>query len=375
MKYIDGFRDPGAARALRKRIETRGEALRRSGRSAVIMEVCGSHTMAIARYGIRDILPEGVDLVSGPGCPVCVTPPGYIDAAIDLAKRGATLVTFGDMLDVPGSEQTLSDCRAAGGAVEVCYGPAVAIDIARKNPERDVVFLAIGFETTVAPVVSLIPQAEKRTLKNLSLLTAFKRVPPALSALLADPEVRTDAFLCPAHVSAIIGSNAYRPYAGNGIPCVVAGFEPLDILLGVDGVLRQLIDGTAEVDNQYARVVRPDGNAKAQALIETYLEPIDAEWRAIGTIPASGYGIREEYRAYDAEARFGLEVGPGAIGPGCRCGDVIKGKLSPPACPLFAAACTPDHAVGPCMVSSEGTCAAYYKYSRLEEEGEGEMGS
>ncbi len=367
MKYIEGFRNPKAARKLAGRIRELAADLDAQGKPAHIMEVCGTHTMAIARYGIRDLLPPNIDLVSGPGCPVCVTNAGYIDAAIELAGAGPVVVSFGDMIQVPGSHSSLAQCRANGGSVEVCYGPATALELARKHPDRDIVFLAIGFETTICPGVAIVDQAVRQGIGNLSLLTAFKLVPPALSALGADAELCIDAFLCPAHVTAIIGSNAYEPFTGpDGVPCVVAGFEPLDILLGLVGILEQLVAGEARVDNQYSRVVRPGGNRKAQALMDKYLEPVDAVWRGIGVIPESGLGLRGEYAAFDAEKKHDIAVTPGREPPCCRCGDVIKGKLKPTACPLFAAGCTPDKPIGPCMVSAEGTCAAYFKYSRMD---------
>lgn len=366
MRYLDAFRNPDAAAALRDRIARLGEILRSQGRRARIMEVCGTHTMAIARYGIRDILPEGVEVISGPGCPVCVTPTGYIDAAVALAERGAVVISFGDMLRVPGSTRSLAECRAAGGEVQVAYSPSHALAVAR-GESREVVFLGIGFETTTAPVVSLVERALAEGIENLSLLTAFRLVPPALHALLADLEVGIDAFLCPAHVSAIIGAAAYRPFAGSGgSPCVIAGFEPLDILLGLAGILEQLVAGVATVDNQYSRVVKDAGNPRALAVMERYLEPVDAFWRGMGTLPRSGLGLREPYRRFDAAARHGVTVAEGKLPGGCRCGEVVKGKLRPEACPLFGTGCTPASPVGPCMVSSEGSCAASYKYARIQ---------
>jgi hydrogenase expression/formation protein HypD len=372
VKYIDGFRDPAAAAAIRARLDvlagrlTAGTPAEEDGRRVRIMEVCGSHTMAIARYGIRDILPPNVDLISGPGCPVCVTPTSYIDAAIALADRGVMVVSFGDMIHVPGSTTTLAGCRARGGSVEICYTPLRAIELAEAHPGRDVVFLAIGFETTIAPVVSIVVQAVRRGLRNVSLLTAFKLVPPALRALLADPEIRIDAFLCPAHVSAIIGADAYRPFAEQyRVPCVVAGFEPLDILYGLQGILEQVERGEARVANQYVRVVTAEGNVRAQELMAEYLEPVDAAWRGIGVLPASGLGLKARYAEYDAGRRHGLDMAPGRENPACACGEVLKGKLRPPECRLFGKACSPEHPVGPCMVSAEGTCSAYYKYLRV----------
>jgi len=365
MKYIDGFRNPDAAACLRQRIAGLAEKLAAADRHANIMEVCGTHTMAIARYGIRDLLPRNVTLVSGPGCPVCVTSPGYIDAAIELAAKGAIIATFGDLAHVPGSETTLAETRSAGGAIKICYSPLAALDLARKNPEREIVFLAVGFETTIAPITSLVDKAIGNGIENLSLLTAFKLIPPALQSLVTDPEVRIDAFLCPAHVTAIIGADAYEPFArDHGVPCVVAGFEPLDIMLGLQGILQQLNDKEARVENQYSRVARPEGNRRARALIDKYLCPVDATWRGIGIIPNSGLSLRQEYARFDAAKRHNVGITAGKTDPRCLCGDVIRGKHLPPDCKLFAAGCTPDHPVGPCMVSTEGTCAAYYKYSR-----------
>jgi hydrogenase expression/formation protein HypD len=365
MKYIDGFRNPDAAAALRQDIHALAQQLPPSERTTNVMEVCGSHTMAIARYGIRDILPDNLNLISGPGCPVCVTDAGYIDAAIELARRGVTVVTFGDMLNVPGSDTTLAAVRSEGCNVEVCYSPTRALELAKAEPDKEIVFLAIGFETTVAPTMAVLNEAQVDGVSNLSMLVAFKLVPPALAALMADPELHIDAFLCPAHVSAIIGSDAYIPFTGDaGVPCVVAGFEPLDILLGLKGVLSQLVDGVAEVDNQYSRVVRSAGNTKALAIMDRYLEVTDVVWRGIGVIPASGLCLKSEWKTFDAETRHGITVKEGKSDPACRCGDVIKGIASPVECPLFGESCTPGHPYGPCMVSSEGSCAAYYKYSR-----------
>jgi len=365
MKYINGFRNPGAAGALKNDIHSLVAALPQSNRTTNIMEVCGSHTMAIARYGIRDILPAPIHLISGPGCPVCVTDAGYIDTAIELARRGVVLVTFGDMLNVPGSETSLAAVRSEGHAIEVCYSPLRALELAREMPDRQIVFLAIGFETTVAPALAIIERAEAEGIANLSLLVAFKLVPPALKALMGDTRLQIDAFLCPAHVSAIIGADAYLPFTGeNGVPCVIAGFEPLDILLGLKGILKQLVDGVARVDNQYSRVVTAAGNALAQQLMEKYLDPADVSWRGIAVIPDSGLALKSEWSQYDAEKRHHISVSIGEVDPACRCGDVIKGIASPFDCPMFGNVCTPGKPSGPCMVSSEGSCAAYYKYSR-----------
>lgn len=362
MKYIDGFRQGDAGKYLGQQIRELGKQL---NKTINIMEVCGSHTMAISRYGIREMLPERINLLSGPGCPVCVTDAGYIDAALEIAKTGAIIATFGDMVRVPGTEKSLADSRSEGADVRVCYSPAQAVELAKENPSREVVFMAIGFETTMAPVTTLLPTAIKEELDNLSLLTAFKLVPPALSALIADTEVKVDAFICPAHVSAIIGSDVYKPYVEqHNVPCVVCGFEPLDILYGIHNVAEQFVKGEAKLVNQYNRVVNPSGNAAAQKLFDTYLEPVDAGWRGIGVIPQSGLGIKPEFEKYDAQKKFGVTVTGGSPDPGCMCGDVLKGKIVPKECPMFGDACTPENPVGPCMVSSEGSCAAYYKYER-----------
>jgi hydrogenase expression/formation protein HypD len=365
MKYVDGYRDPDAARHLARRIGDAGGRLARAGRSVRLMEVCGTHTVAIARHGIRDLLPENVVLCSGPGCPVCVTDAGYIDAAIELARRGVAIATFGDMLRVPGSNQSLAEARAEGARIAVCYSPAEALALARSDGAAEVVFLAVGFETTVAPLAALLETARAENAPRFSMLTAFKTVPAALAALAEDPEVAVDAFLCPAHVSAIIGAGAYRPIAARyGIPCTIAGFEPLDILLGIRDLLEQLADGEARVVNQYERVVREEGNEKARRVIAGALTPVDAAWRGLGVIPGSGLAIRDSLAAFDASRRLGAIVTSRAPEPGCQCGDVLKGKILPDGCAMFGGACTPEHPVGPCMVSGEGSCAAHYRYAR-----------
>lgn len=364
MNYIDGFRRMETAGYFRKKMADHGELLTKQGRSVQLMEVCGSHTMAIARFGIRGFLPKNVALVSGPGCPVCVTDPGYIDAAIKLANQGKIIVTFGDMVRVPGSHSTLTQVRAQGGRIEIGYSPMLAVELARQFPQTEIVFLAVGFETTVAPVMAMLNMAIRQKIENLTLLTAFKLVPPALSALIADPEIRIDGLLCPAHVSAIVGADAYRPYAEeHGVACVVAGFEPLDILYGLDGLLQQLVANHPHVNNQYDRVVKAGGNRQAQQLIQHYLEPADTSWRGLGTIPASGLILRQPFYPFDASRRHGVPVQSGRSNPSCLCGEVLKGKIRPAECSLFGVACLPDKPLGPCMVSSEGSCAAEYKYA------------
>ena len=363
MKYLDGFRDPDVAGVLCQQINDL--TARIDSKEISIMEVCGTHTMSISRYGIHGIVPDKMRLISGPGCPVCVTPVGYIDAAMELARKGCVICTFGDMLNVPGSDGTLALSRSQGAAVEVCYSPDQAIEIAIEKPDMEIVFLAVGFETTVAPVTSIIPSAIARGVTNISLLTAFKLVPPALEALMSDEELNIQGFLCPPHVSAITGSDAYRPVVEKyRIPCVVAGFEPLDILMGIEGIVRQLADDAPCVENQYSRVVKAGGNPIARKVMDKYLQVVDATWRGVGTIPQSGLGIRSDYVQYDAAIRHDVSIEGGHEDPACKCGNVIVGKITPVDCPLFGKGCTPEHPVGPCMVSSEGSCAAYFKYSR-----------
>ncbi|MCP4181375.1 MAG: hydrogenase formation protein HypD [bacterium] len=365
MKYIDDYRNPETAKFIVKDIKKSAKILQDKNISVNIMEVCGSHTMAIARFGIRDLLPENINLISGPGCPVCVTDSGYIDTAVKLAESGVIIATFGDMINVPGSEKTLAKCRAEGCRIEVCYSPISAIDLAKENPDKEVVFLAIGFETTMAPIISMIDSAAKESIENISILTAFKLVPPVLEALTSDPELRIDAFLCPAHVSAIIGEKAYEPFVEKyKIPCVIASFEPVDILLGLNCILKQIINDTAEVENRYKRVVTHEGNTTAVELINKYLEPYDAAWRGIGIIPESGLKLKEKYSNINTESKLNVTVKKGKPNNACKCGDVLKGKIKPDECPLFGKACSPVNPIGPCMVSSEGSCAAYFKYSR-----------
>ena len=359
LKYIDDFRDPALARAAVARVGAAWD-----GPPVRVMEVCGTHTMAIARSGIRSLVSPRVALISGPGCPVCVTPDGYIDAAIALGRRdGVVLATFGDMVKVPGTASTLERQRGAGADVRVVYSPLDAVAAAAAEPGREVVFLGVGFETTAPAIAGAILAARERGVANFSVLASVRTIPEAMAILAADPEIRIEAFLCPAHVSAIIGADAYRPIAESyRIPCVVAGFEPLDILLGLAMILDQKREGRAAVENEYSRVVTASGNARARDVIGRVFEKSDAGWRGIGVLPDSGLAIRAEYAAFDAQQRFGIAIAPTRAATACRCGDVLKGKIAPDGCALFGTACTPDTPVGPCMVSTEGTCAAHYKY-------------
>lgn len=333
------------------------------GRTIRLMEVCGTHTVALRQHGIHSLLPDNIRLVSGPGCPVCVTPSGYIDNALELASSGKFIVaSFGDMLKVPGTDgKSLSSLRGSGN-VRVVYSPAELLQIAVEGG-KPVVFLAIGFETTAPAIASSLRRALHAGIENLFLYTAFKTVPPALKALLNDDELTLDGFILPGHVSVILGRQGYlfleEP---SGLPSAITGFEPIDMLLGIRAVLAQILTGTRKVENMYPRAVREEGNRKAQDLINEVFTPSDELWRGIGTISQSGLALNELHRNYDAAVEFEIEPIADHDPPGCLCALVIQGKALPPECGLFAAGCTPDHPVGPCMVSSEGTCAAYLKY-------------
>ncbi|GAB4259905.1 MAG: hydrogenase formation protein HypD [Thermoleophilia bacterium] len=361
MRYFDEFRDKAAATGLL-------EALRRVElpEPVTFMEVCGSHTMAISRFGIRGLLPSTIRLVSGPGCPVCVTPVRAVDHALALAALPqVTIATFGDLLRVPGSRSSLEQARAAGADVRVVYSVLDALALARRESSRRVVFLGVGFETTAPTVAAALLEARAERVTNFFVLSDHKIMPPAMRALVEAPDVRVRGFICPGHVSTIIGSDAYRFLAGEyGISCVVAGFEPLDILQALLLLTRQAAEGRAVVENAYGRAVTPQGNRAAQAVLAQAFAPADAAWRGFGVIPGSGLAIRAELAAHDAGRAFSVTVGEGRDHPACRCPDVLRGVVLPPECPLFARACTPTDPKGACMVSSEGTCAAYYRYER-----------
>ena len=333
-----------------------------------LMEVCGTHTMAIAKSGLRSLLPEGIRLISGPGCPVCVTANADIDRIIALTRvDGLTVASFGDMLRVPGSSTSLAARRAEGAAVEVVYSPLDALRLATEQPERQVAFVGVGFETTAPIIAATILRAEAGLIPNFSVLPAMKLVPPALTALLDDPALALDGLILPGHVSSILGLEPYAFIAESyAMPAVVTGFDAPDILLGVFMLLEQIAakqQGQAlAVGNAYQRAVREDGNKEALRSMQRVFEPVDAAWRGLGEIADSGLGMRQEYAAFDAGQRFELVVEPTVEPRGCRCGDVLRGLIAPPECPLFGRACTPTDPLGPCMVSSEGSCAAYYRY-------------
>jgi hydrogenase expression/formation protein HypD len=363
MNYQDEYRDRELVRGLAEQLR-RLVAGRR--RPLTFMEVCGTHTMAIYRFGLRSLLPPEVRLVSGPGCPVCVTPNDYLDRAVALCRRPETIIaTFGDMMRVPGSSSSLMVERARGADVRIVYSPLDAVSLAERHRDRQVVFLGVGFETTAPTVAGSILAAADRGLTNYAVLAAHKTIPLPMQILTADPELGLDGYLCPAHVSAIIGTDAYRPLAEEfHTPCVVTGFEPADVMQGILMLAAQKIRGESRVENQYSRVVREEGNPRARAVLADVFTPGDASWRGIGVIPGSGLAISDRYAAFDAERTLPVTPEPTREHPGCRCGDVLKGKISPFDCPLFAGTCTPEAPVGACMVSSEGTCAAAYQYGR-----------
>ena len=332
--------------------------------SVRLMEVCGTHTVAIFRAGIRQVLPKGVELVSGPGCPVCVTPDTYVDRAIAYAEReDVTVATFGDMLKVPGTKSSLAEAKAAGADVRVVYSPMESLAIAAENPGRRVVFLAVGFETTAPTAAATVLAAEQQGVKNLYMLSAQKLVPPAIRALLDDPGTRVDGFLLPGHVAVVTGTEPFKFLAEEyRLPGVVAGFEPLAILRALVRLMQQRAEGRAEIGNEYGSVVRAEGSPVSRRVMERVYEPHDVDWRGMGTIPASGLVMRPEYERHDIEHVMPLNIREEPRQTLCRCGEVLRGIATPRECPLFASACRPEHGVGPCMVSTEGVCAAWYKY-------------
>ncbi len=334
------------------------------GRPVKLMEVCGTHTVAIFRHGIRHIIPEGISLLSGPGCPVCVTPIKDVDTAIAISRHdNITLSTFGDMMRVPGSKQSLYHAQAEGANIRVVYSPMDALKLASENKDRRVVFFATGFETTSPSVAGTLLEAERMSVDNFYIYSAHKLVPPALKALLSSDDVRVDGFILPGHVSAIIGSKPYEFIASDyRKPSVITGFEAGDILQGIMMLLEQIVSGRADVEIQYKRVVREEGNQKAVSLLNIYFESCDAHWRGIGIIPQSGLRLRERFNRWDVRQVFDIAVPDSQEPKSCICGSVLRGVKIPTDCPLFGKACIPEHPVGACMVSTEGSCAAYYKY-------------
>jgi len=360
MKYLDEYRDGTIAKAFARQIE------RIVTRPWTLMEVCGGQTHAIVRFGIDELLPRQVSLVHGPGCPVCVTPVELIDEALALAARpDVILCSFGDMLRVPGSATDLFAVKAEGGDVRVLYSPTDALEVARAHPEKEVVFFAVGFETTAPTTAMAVRRARDEGVTNFSLLMAHVLVPPAMRAVLAAPGNTVQGFLAAGHVCTVMGYDEYVPLARQyRVPIVVTGFEPVDILQGVYMCVKQLEEGRAEVTNQYVRSVRRAGNAEAQRLMSEVFRVVPRRWRGLGEIAESGLGLAEGYASFDAERRFGLHAPATHETAGCRAGEVLTGRLRPAGCPSFGARCTPEHPLGAPMVSSEGACAAYYRYRR-----------
>jgi hydrogenase expression/formation protein HypD len=362
MKYSEEYRDRELVLKLSRQIQDL------SPEPATLMEVCGTHTMAVARFGLKSLFPPELKLVSGPGCPVCVTAQEDIDAFLALGNLPrAILATFGDMVRVPGSTTSLEQERAQGVQVQVVYAPLDAVAIAREHPDRQVIFFGVGFETTMPATALAVKVAAAEKIKNFSILSVHKTMPAALRALLGSGEVKVSGLLLPGHVTTIIGSQAYKFIPQEfQIPCAVTGFEPVDILLGVYAVVRQIAAKNPVVDNSYARAVKTPANCRAQVLLDEVFVAEDAAWRGLGVIPGSGATLREEYARFDAKQRFAdlLAQVPKALPTACRCGEVLRGTLAPRNCPQFDKTCTPSQPLGPCMVSSEGACAAAYKYER-----------
>jgi hydrogenase expression/formation protein HypD len=362
MKYLEEFRNPQVAKALAFKIAEIADGLP----EIKLMEVCGSHTMAIARYGIRKLLPQNIKLISGPGCPVCVTANAYLDKAIAISRLPDILVaTFGDMMRVPGSSSSLEKERSKGGDIRIVYSTMDAINLAVNNPDKQVMFLGVGFETTAPTIAASVLRAKELDIKNYSVFCAHKTMPNPMEAIARGDKVDLQGFICPAHVSTIIGSRPYEFLAEKyGKSCVIAGFEPLDVLESVKMLIEQIRDATPSVQIQYSRVTTADGNSVALKIMNRTFEVCDAEWRGLGIIPGSGLKLRKEFEAYDADVIFDISVEPTQEETGCICGDVMQGISSPIDCPLFGTVCTPEEPVGACMVSSEGNCAASYKYEQ-----------
>jgi len=360
MKYIDEFR---VQSAIEKLTEAVIENARKLPGTVRIMEVCGTHTMAMFRHGIRNMLPDNIEVISGPGCPVCVTSVSDIDRAVALADNpGIIVTTFGDMLKVPGTESSLGESKARKNDVRVVYSALDALEIAKRNPQKKVVHIAIGFETTAPTIAAALQRARTDKLRNFYVFCAHKIVPPALKALLTSKKIRINAFLLPGHVSAVIGAVPYSFLAEHyGIPGVIAGFEAFDILQAVVMLERQIIEKRAVIENQYKRCVHKNGNLTAQKALQKVFKVCDVEWRGLGIIKNSGLVLRGEFSRFDAVKHF-RPVIPAPKKSACRCGDVLQGSIIPPQCPLFERLCNPQNPIGPCMVSSEGACAAYYRY-------------
>lgn len=359
MKFIDEFRNKELAQTLVKKIHEISPK-----QQLKFMEVCGTHTVAIFKFGIKNLLPKNISLISGPGCPVCVTPTSDIDLAIEMSKRKDVIITtFGDMIRVPGSHSSLEKEKMDKANVEIVYSPLDSLDIAKKHPEKSIVFISVGFETTSPTIAATILQAEKENIKNFYILPFNKVIPPPMGALL-DSNVKIDGFICPGHVSVIIGSKPYEfiPRQYN-IPCVITGFEPIDILQSIYMLLLQKIANKAKVEIQYKRTVTPEGNKTAVDILYKVFKPSDSNWRGLGVIKNSGLTLAQKYIRFDAGKKFNIHIKKSNEFKGCKCADVLKGIIVPTGCRLFGKKCSPETPLGACMVSSEGTCAAYYKYN------------
>jgi hydrogenase expression/formation protein HypD len=362
MKHLDEYRESSLALPL-------VEELRRAVTKPLrVMEVCGSHTMAIFRNGIRSILPPGLELVSGPGCPVCVTSASHMDAFIAMADRpGVRVAIFGDLFRVPGSKGSLAEASSRGAKIEIVYSPMDALDLAAANPQELMVFLGVGFETTTPGIAATILAAKTRNIKNFVVFSTQKTMPAPMRALLDDPALRINGLLCPGHVSSIIGASAWEPLAKDyRLACVVGGFETADLLKSLILLARQVADDDIKVENVYPRAVAWEPNQRAAKMVAEIFEPCDMDWRGLGRIPESGLKIRQAYQEFDAEMRLEVVLPQSCEPKACLCGNILKGMNTPPECPLFNSRCTPANPIGPCMVSSEGTCAAYHKYGRDE---------
>ncbi len=362
-KNIQQFKNPALAREL---IEVIRNLAQKIARPVRLMEVCGTHTVSIARFGIRDLMPDNIQLASGPGCPVCVTSNHDIDTVIALSRLPQVVITtFGDMTRVPGSTSSLIAEQAEGHDIRIVYSPLDALDIASTNPDREIVFVGVGFETTTPLIAQTILRAHAQHIKNFSVYVAHKNMPNALKVIVDDPETTIDAFILPGHVSTIIGAKPYQFLADDyKMPCVITGFEPVDILQGIAMILEQIATGSHTIEIAYARAVMSFGNPHAQHAIDEVFDVVDAEWRGLGTIPQSGYALAQKYQAFDACERLHPCVETTVEHKGCKCGEVLRGIITPDACPLFHKVCTQVNPIGPCMVSSEGACAAYYRYYR-----------
>jgi hydrogenase expression/formation protein HypD len=361
VKFVDEYRDPELGKKLIERIH------RQSTKPARLMEFCGGHTVSIFKNGIRQLLPNNIEMLSGPGCPVCVTANTDLDKAIALAHLPDVIITsFGDMIRVPGSYSSLQQAKAEGCDVRVVYSVQDALNIAKDNPDKSVIFIGIGFETTAPTIAAAILQAEQEGINNFYILSLHKLCPPIMKAILDMGEVRLNGIICPGHVSSIIGSNPYQFIANAyNIACVVSGFEPVDILLCVAMLVDQIEKGQYKVENAYRRGVKMEGNQQALRLMNTVFEVGEADWRGIGIVSASGLRLKKEYRQFDAEDNFTIHPGPSREAKGCLCGSILRGISTPLDCKLFRNNCTPEHPVGPCMVSSEGSCATYYHYGDI----------